>query len=124
PDAPPAEDEDLVELCRCTSLTPSINLRRCSVWATSDWLVEQPVSTIEGVLPGGVLETGVAPALAACELEPLLVGPPAVPTSVCSEESLGSTRPSSCSVCDQSKRACTSCATVFVRCSAIATKLV
>ena len=90
-----AEPAGLVELCSVTSLTPSIRRRRLSVWATSDWLVAQPLRTKTGTLPGGVTDV-TAPALPVAPDEgPVFVAAPTVPLNVEIDARRGSTLPSS-----------------------------
>jgi hypothetical protein len=83
---------DFEEFFKLTALTPSIKRRRCSVSATSDWLLAQPPSVIVGTLP-----TGVAEPLALAVEEAAAVDPeaPTVPSSEEIDASCGSTRPSS-----------------------------
>ena len=95
PDVAPA---GLVELCSVTSLTPSIRRRRASVWATSDWLIAQPLMTKTGTLPGGVADVTADALGAAEEEEEVVVVEVAAPTVPLSDEidaKRGSTRPSS-----------------------------
>jgi hypothetical protein len=111
--APPADPElVLVELCRVTSLTPSIRRRRLSVRATAAWLVAQPLSVTVGTVPGGVADaTAVDPfelpellALAA----PLPDADPTLPSMEVIAAIVGSTRPTSWKAWAQSKRESTS----------------
>src|SRR5262249_58965927 len=59
PASPEPPLADLVEFCSTASLTPSTSRRRCSVSATSDWLVAHPLIRNTGTLPGGVAELAV-----------------------------------------------------------------
>ncbi len=104
--APPPVGPAFAELCKVTSLTPSIRRRRSSVSATVAWLVVQPASVNVGTLPGGVTEAteDEAPALELVDAPDVPEEEPIVPDSEVNATFAGSTRPSSWKACAQSKR--------------------